>query len=106
MYVYGTEANLLRRPTRPDMKFGEIVNMASSIDQYTRLELFEKRKDQPKEIPLVAGDPILEQIDEFADCILTGRKRETDGPAALKALAFIGAAIESARTGEPVQVKI
>jgi len=106
MYVYGTEANLVRRATRPDMKFGEIVKLASSIDQYTRLELFEKRKDQPKEIPLVIGDPILEQIDEFADCILTGKKPETDGPAALKALAFIRAAIESARTSKPVDVKI
>ena len=106
MYVYGTEANLVRRATRPDMKSGEMVKLASSIDRYTRLELFEKGKDQPREIPLVPGDPILEQIDEFADCILTGKKPETDGPAALKALAFIRAAIESAHTSKPVEVKI
>ena len=49
---------------------------------------------------------ILEQIDEFADCALTGRKPETDGAAALKALALIRASIESAREGKPVNVVV
>ena len=49
---------------------------------------------------------MLEEIDEFADCILTGKKPETDGPSALKALALIRAAIESAASGKPVEVKI
>jgi predicted dehydrogenase len=106
MYVYGTEANLVRTILRPDRKFGEQVKQASSIDQYTRLELFAKGKDQTQEIPLVVGDPMLEEIDEFADCMMTGKKPETDGPAALKALALIRAAIESARSGKPVDVKI
>ncbi len=104
MYVYGTEANLVRRISRPDQKFSEQVKLAGNIDLYTRLELFPKGKDQAQEIPLTIGDPMLEQIDEFADCILTGRKPETDGPSSLKALALIRAAIESAKTGKPVEV--
>ena len=48
---------------------------------------------------------MLEEVDEFADCILTGRKPETDGRSSLKALALIRAAIESARTGRPVDVE-
>ena len=104
MYVYGTEANLVRRISRPDQKFSEQVKLSGSIDLFTRLELFAKGKDQAQEIPLAIGDPMLEQIDEFADCILTGRKPETDGPSSLKALALIRAAIESAQTGKPVDV--
>jgi predicted dehydrogenase len=104
MYVYGTEANLVRKISRPDQKFSEQVKLAGNIDLYTRLELFPKGKDQAQEIPLTIGDPMLEQIDEFADCILTGRKPETDGPSSLKALALIRAAIESAKTGKPVDV--
>ena len=80
------------------------VERKPSTDQSVRLEIFEKGKDGPQEIPLPASDPVLEEIDEFADCILTGRPPETDGPAALKALALIRAAIESQRTGRPVDV--
>ena len=106
MYVYGTEANLVRRISRPDQKFSEQVKLAGSIYSFTRLELFPKGKDQAQDIPLTVGDPMLEQIDEFADCILTGRKPETDCPSSLKALALIRAAIESAKTGKPVDVPV
>jgi predicted dehydrogenase len=104
MYIYGTEANLLRTVARVDRRFD--VERKQSVDQSTRLELFEKGKNQPQEIPLPIGDPILEQIDEFADCILTGKKPETDGPSSLKALALIRAAIESAKTGKTVDVEV
>ena len=56
-------------------------------------------------VPLPIGDPILEEIDEFADCIRTGKKPETDGEGALAALAFIRAAIESAHTEKAVDLK-
>ena len=55
---------------------------------------------------LTEGDPILEEIDEFADCIRTGEKPETDGAGALVALALIRAAIESARTGRQVKLEL
>ena len=59
-----------------------------------------------KHVYLVPGDPIQEEIDEFADCILTGKKPETDGLAGLRALALIRASIESARTGKPVHLEV
>jgi predicted dehydrogenase len=106
MYVYGTEANLLRTVGRPDRPFKEYLTRGPSADHFTRVELFEKGKDAPRQIPLVPGDPIQEEIDEFADCILTGKKPETDGLAGLRALALIRASIESARTGKPVDLEI
>jgi predicted dehydrogenase len=48
----------------------------------------------------------LEEIDEFADCIRTGKRPETDGQGALQALAFIRAAIESARSGKQAKIMI
>jgi predicted dehydrogenase len=74
-------------------------------DQSTRLELFTKGSTEGKPVELRIGDPLLEEVDEFADCVSTGRKPETDGHASLKALALIRAAIESARTGVTVEVE-
>ena len=45
------------------------------------------------------------EIDEFADCILTGAQPETDGEGALSALAFIRAAIESSQSGKQAKLK-
>ena len=106
MYVYGTEANLLRTIGRPDRPFKEYLTKGPSADHFTKVELFEKGKDQPEHILIVPGDPVQEEIDEFADCILTGKKPETDGPAGLRALALIRASIDSARTGKPVDLEI
>jgi predicted dehydrogenase len=106
MYVYGTEANLLRTSARPDRPIKEYLKGSDSADLFTRLEMFEKGKDAPREIPLVSGSPIQEEIDEFADCILTGKKPETDGQAGLAALALVRAAIESARAKKPVEIKV
>jgi len=105
IYVYGTEANLSCRVTLPEVPFEEYLNIWPVVDQYTRLLLYEKGKDEPKDIPLTAGDPILEEIDEFAGCIQTGAQPETDAKGALTALALIRASIESARTGKQVEIQ-
>lgn len=52
------------------------------------------------------GNPIQEEVDEFAECILTGKRPETDGRVALQALALVRAAIESARTGKPADLEV
>jgi len=72
-----------------------------------RLSRKEKRKGKTgaENIPLQQGNPILEEIEEFADCIRTGSRPETDGESALAALALIRAAIESARTGEKARIR-
>ena len=78
--------------------------MMQMVDRHTRAQIFEKGKSEYRDIPFTVGNPIVEEIDEFADCIRTGKRPETDGQGALVALALIRAAIESARTGEPAKI--
>ena len=103
--IYGTEANLFCTLSLPNVPFDEYLKVWPVVDRYTKLSLFEKGKDQVKDIPLTMGDIILEQIDEYATCIRTGAKPETDGKGALAALALIRAAIDSAKTGKQVKLK-
>jgi len=105
MRINGTEANLLWTVHYPVMPYAEYPGGILDIDQRCQLTLFEKGKD-PRDIPSTPGMPYLEEIDEFAHCIRTGGRPETDGPVALAALAFIRAAIESARTGKAVELEI
>jgi UDP-N-acetyl-2-amino-2-deoxyglucuronate dehydrogenase len=102
IHVYGTKANLLCTVTMPNVPFAEYLKMWPSADRYTQLVISDLKGAGGKEIPLPVGDTILEEVDEFADCIRTGAKPETDGPSALAALALIRAAIESAQTGKQV----
>jgi xylose dehydrogenase (NAD/NADP) len=105
IFIYGTEANLLCNVALPEIPFEEYLKIWPVVDRYTKLLLFEKGKDEPKDIPLKERDIILEQIDEFAHCIQTGERPETDGEGGLVALALIRAAIESARTGKQVALE-
>ncbi len=105
IYVYGTDAHLFCSVSLPNLPFDEYLKIWSVVDKYTTLQLFDKSQDKPETISLQIGDPILEEIDEFADCIRLGQKPETDGEGALKALALIRAAIDSSRTGKPVELK-
>jgi predicted dehydrogenase len=106
IYAYGTKANLLCMLSLPEVPFEEYLKIWPVVDRYTKLLVFEKGKDGAQDIPLAERDPILEEIDEFADCIQTGAQPETDGQGALVALALIRAAIESARTGKQANVEV
>ena len=103
MQIYGTEANLIRNVARPDRRFD--TERKQGPDESTRLEIVMKGNTQPQPVEFRIGDPMLEEIDEFADCVLTGRKAETDGRESMQALALIRAAIESAKSGRPVDVE-
>jgi predicted dehydrogenase len=105
MRINGTKANLLWTVHYPVMPYAEYPGGILDIDQRCQLTLFEKDKD-PRDIPSTPGMPYQEEIDEFARCIRTGDRPETDGPVALAALAFIRAAIESARTGKSVELEV
>ena len=109
MYIYGTEANLSVTVSNSETPSDAPGKKHGGGEQFTqrgtRVTLFEKGKDA-REIPLGTGDSYLEEIEEFAHCIQTGNPPETDGYGALVALAFIRAAIESARTGKPVEIRI
>ena len=105
IYAYGTDGHLFCTLSLPNLPFDEYLRVWSVVDRYTSLQLYHKSKDKPETVPLAVGDPILEEIDEFADCIRSGKKPETDGRGALAALALIRAAIDSARTGRPIDLK-
>ena len=106
VYVYGTEANLQCTVTLQELPFEEYLLRWQMIDQDTSLQIFKKGKTGAENIPLNPGNPILEEIDEFAGCIRTGSRPETDGEGSLAALALIRAAIESARTGAKARVDL
>jgi predicted dehydrogenase len=105
MYVYGTEANLLCTVTLPELPFADYLLWLPRVDHDTRVQIFQKGETGAKDIPIATeGDPILEEIDEFADCIKIGARPETDGLGGLAALALIRASIESARTGKQAKI--
>jgi len=104
VYVYGTEANLLCTVTLQQLPFEEYLLRWQMIDQDTRLQIFKKDRTGCEDIALNAGNPILEEIDEFADCIRTGKRPETDGQGALQALGLVRAAIESAGSGKQARI--
>lgn len=106
IYIYGTEANLLCTVTLPNLPFEEYLLRWQDVDNDTKVQIFDKGSSSAKEIPIEIGNPILEEIDEFASCIQTGEKPETDGKGGLVALSFIRAAIESAKTGCPVKLTV
>lgn len=100
MYIYGTEANLLCTVTLQELPFEEYLLRWQMIDHDTRVQIFEKGKTGARDVLFNHGNPIIEEIDEFANSIKNGVKPETDGESALEALRLIRAAIDSARTGK------
>ncbi len=104
MYIYGTEANILCTVILQELPFEEYLLRWQAIDQDTRVELFQKGKTGSTAVSFEIGNPILEEINEFAGCIRTGARPETDGEGALIALGLIRAAIDSARTGEKTKI--
>jgi len=105
MYFYGTDANVLLRTPIVDVPFEEINKLTASAPRPTELILIEKGKEE-RNIPLGKVDAYLEEMDEFAHCIRTGERPETGGATGIASLAIIRAAIDSARTGKPVDIKI
>jgi predicted dehydrogenase len=55
-------------------------------------------------IPVSGNDTIREELEEFARCVRTGAKPETDGVWAARNLAVIKAGVKSAREGRAVEV--
>lgn len=105
IYIYGTEANLLWTVPPLDLPFEERHKVTAGKPNTTRLFIIEKGKGK-REIPLSPINPYLEEIEEFSRCIQTGARPETGGREGLVNLAFIRAAIDSARTGKLVKLKI
>ena len=102
MYMYGTEANLLWKAPPFDLAFDDRMKFDRPN---TQLFIYEKGKGE-REIPLISIDPYVEEMEEFSRCIRTGDRPETGGREGLVALAFIRAAIDSARTRQLVTLEI
>jgi len=60
----------------------------------------------PRPIATAANDTIREELEEFAACIRTGRKPETDGGGPRENLAVLTAGIQSAREDRAVDVEL
>ena len=106
MYIYGTEANLQCTITLPELPFDEYLLHLPHVDEDTQVQIFEKGQTGARPVAITKGDPILEEIDEFARCIQTGERPETDGMAGLAALSLVRAAIESSKTKCIVEIMI
>ncbi len=59
---------------------------------------------KPEDMPVESTNLIADELREFGECILTGKRPETGGAEARAAVAVMEAAIESARTGKTVKI--
>jgi len=91
--IYGTRKNAL---------FSELGGLRLTDDSWEDGEVWDQLAP-----PAELGAPmptIVEELREFARCIRTGEEPEIGGEAGLHNLAVVLAAVESNRTGQPVEV--
>lgn len=77
---------------------------AWSDEDGAKLYIQKKEETSRTEISVEAGDALADQMAEFARCIRTGGKPETGGAEALEVVAALEAIIESAQSGQVVEV--
>ena len=94
--LYGSEANL---HYETDMS---IWPNADRMDAATTLTL--QTKSAAEKVPFEERDMLVEELDEFARCVRGEMAPETDGAAAMAALAVIRGALTSHESGLAVQV--
>jgi len=91
--VYGTKRNAL---------FSELGGLTLTEDSWEEGEV---REDVAPAANVTAPMPaIVEEIAEFVRCIRTGESPEIGGEAALRNLAVVLAAVESDKSGKPVEI--
>jgi predicted dehydrogenase len=73
-------------------------------DLFTGLRHLKRGETRTQTIATVSNDTIREELEEFAHCVRTGTKPETDGYWAARNLAVIKAGAKSAREGRVVEV--
>ena len=73
-------------------------------DLFSGLRHLKRGEKTARAIPTEKNDTIREELDEFAECVRTGAKPETDGFWAARNLAVIKAGAKSAREGRVVEV--
>jgi predicted dehydrogenase len=73
-------------------------------DLFSGLRHLKRGETKARPIATVGNDTIREELEEFAHCVRTGTKPETDGYWAARNLAVINAGVKSAREGRTVEV--
>jgi predicted dehydrogenase len=73
-------------------------------DLFSGLRHLRRGEQAPRAVPAEKNDTIREELEEFARCVRTGAKPETDGFWATRNLAVIMAGVRSAREGRAVDV--
>ncbi len=73
-------------------------------DMFGGLRHLRRGEAKPQAVGIAPNDAIREELDEFAACVRSGTKPETDGWWAARNLAVIIAGIQSAREGRAVDV--
>ena len=73
-------------------------------DLFTGLRHLKRGETAVRPVPIEQNDTIREELEEFARCVRTGEKPETDGWWATRNLAVLKAGVKSAREGRAVDV--
>jgi predicted dehydrogenase len=73
-------------------------------DLFSGLRHLKRGEKTARAIPIEKNDAIREELEEFAHCVRTGAKPETDGFWATRNLAVIRAGVISAREGRAIDV--
>ncbi|MBO0763750.1 MAG: Gfo/Idh/MocA family oxidoreductase [Hyphomicrobiaceae bacterium] len=73
-------------------------------DLFSGLRHLRRGETSARAVPTEHNDTIREELEEFARCVRTGGKPETDGDWAARNLAVIRAGVKSAREGRTVEV--
>ena len=73
-------------------------------DLFSGLRHLKRGETLARAIPMQTNDTIREELEEFAHCVRTGARPETDGDWAARNLAVIKAGVRSAREGRVVEV--
>ncbi len=73
-------------------------------DLFSGLRHLKRGETAARSVPAGKNDTIREQLEEFAHCVRTGNKPETDGYWAARNLAVIKAGVRSAREGSTMEV--
>jgi predicted dehydrogenase len=77
---------------------------AWSEEDGSKLYLQKKEESARRELPVEAGDPVGDQLAEFARCVREGTSPEAGAPEGLEVTAVLQAIESSAETGEAVDV--
>ena len=69
------------------------------------LKVLKRRTTEAVPVPTRKNDTLVEELEEFADCVRGKGEPEVDGEKALRSLAVIRAGVKSAREGRHVAVE-